>query len=194
MGEVTTPGVTEQQLLDRYRATQNAPDASLDDMFLNVMGARSVFVSPAPIKVAELLANFPASASLVGKYARVNDLWGSVTTVMICEADTSGFYWRPQRTDYAAAPVTMTTGNMPLIPLVTAPVINLTGTLTGNVTITPQTTNVWPGATFTVSSSSTIGVLLGININGLVGAGTVPLLSGGIRTITYFSGSGWKAS
>lgn len=144
--------------------------------------------------VADLLANFPAAAQFRGKYARVNDLWGTVQTLMICEGDASGFYWRPQRTDYAAPPIAMTTGALSLIPLVTAPFVNLTGTLTGNITITPSVQNVWPGASFTVSSNSVIGALLGININGLVGGGTVPLLSGGIRTVTYFSGSGWKAS
>jgi len=144
--------------------------------------------------VADLLTLYPATAAYRGRYARVSDLWGNVQTIMVCEGDASGYYWRPQRTDYAPAPVAMTSGSMSLIPLVTAPVINLTGTLTGNVTITPSTQNVWPGAQFTVSSNSVIGALLGINITGLVGAGTVPLLSGGVRTITYFSGSGWKAS
>lgn len=144
--------------------------------------------------VAALLTGYPASAAYRGKYARVNDLWGSVQTIMVCEGDSSGYYWRPQRTDYAPAPMAMTSGTLSLIPLVTAPIVNLTGTLTGNVTITPTMQNVWPGATFTVSSNSVIGALLGINISGLVGAGTVPLVSGGIRTLTYFSGSGWKAA
>lgn len=144
--------------------------------------------------VADLLSLFPAGSTYLGKLARVSDLWGTTRTTMICEQDASGYYWRPQRTDYASPPIAMPSGAMTLIPLVTAPVINLTGTLTGNVSLTPSTVNVWPGASFTVSSNSVIGALLGININGLVGGGTVPLLSGGIRTITYFSGSGWKAS
>lgn len=143
--------------------------------------------------VADLLANFPAGATYQFRYARVNDLWGSVRTIMICERDTSGYYWRPQRTDYAPPPITMTTGTMTLVPLVTAPIVNLTGTLTGNVNVTPSSTNVWPGATFTVTSNSVLGVF-GINFTGLVGGGTVPLLSGGIRTLTYFSGTGWKAA
>lgn len=187
-------GLTNDQLLARFRLVQGDDLLTLDDMFNNVMGGKVSFISAAPMTVAALLANYPASASTVGKYARVTDLWGSVKTVMVCEGDASGFYWRPQRTDYAPPPITMTSGALSLIPLVTAPYVNLTGTLTGNVTITPSTQNVWPGATFSVSSNSMIGALLSININGLVGAGTVPLVSGGIRTITYFSGSGWKAS
>lgn len=143
--------------------------------------------------VADLLANFPAGAANQFKYARVNDLWGSVRTIMVCERDASGYYWRPQRTDYAPAPVAMTGGSMTLTPLVTAPLINLTGTLASAITLTPSNANVWPGATFTVTSNSVLGIF-GITIAGLVGGGTVPLLSGGIRTITYFSGTGWKAA
>jgi hypothetical protein len=145
------------------------------------------------MSVASLLSTFPAGSAYQFKYARVNDLWGSVRTIMICEQDASGYYWRPQRTDYAPAPVSMTGGSMTLTPLVTAPVINLTGTLSSAITLTPANTNVWPGATFTVSSNSVLGVF-GISISGLTGGGTVPLLSGGIRTITYFSGTGWKAA
>lgn len=143
--------------------------------------------------ITSLLANFPAGAANAFKYARVNDLWGSVRTIMICEQDASGYYWRPQRTDYAPAPVSMTGGAMTLTPLVTDPFINLTGTLASAITLTPSNTNVWPGASFTVTSNSVLG-LFGITIAGLVGGGTVPLLSGGIRTITYLSGSGWKAA
>ena len=143
--------------------------------------------------VASLISNYPASVQYRGNYARVSDLWGGVQTLMVCEGDASGYYWRPQRTDYAPAPIAVTSGTMSLIPLVTAPYLNLTGSLVGNVNVTPSTTNVWPGATFTVTSNSVLG-LFGINLTGLVGGGTVPLLSGGIRTLTYFSGTGWKAS
>lgn len=156
--------------------------------------AATTFInSGAMMTVADLLANFPAGPDVLFKYARVSDLWGSARSVMICERDASGYYWRPQRTDYAPAPITQTSGGMTLIPLVTAPVLNLTGTLTGNVNVTPSSVNVWPGATFTVSSSSVLG-LFGINLTGLVGGGTVPLLSGGVKTLTYFSGTGWKAA
>ncbi len=142
--------------------------------------------------VASLLTNYPAGAAYQFKYARVSDLWGSVHTIMICEQDASGYYWRPQRTDYSPAPITMTGGSMTLTPLVTAPVINLVGTLSSAVTLTPSATNVWPGASFVVTSSSVLGVF-NITLSGLTGGGTVPLLSGGMRTLTYHSGTGWKA-
>lgn len=166
----------------------------LSEMDRRLAGLPIQFVNDGAYQtVAQLLANFPAAAPLRGKYGRVSDLWGNVQTVMVCEGDSSGYYWRPQRQDYAPAPIPMTSGAMSLVPLVTAPIVNLMGTLSGTVTITPSVTNVWPGATFTVTSNSVLGVF-GMVIAGLVGGGTVPLLSGGIRTLTYFSGTGWKAS
>lgn len=180
MGEVVGAGLNEDQVIKLIQDIVPAPATA----FVNSGGEQSV---------ADLLANFPANAANQFKYARVSDLWGSVRTIMICERDASGYYWRPQRTDYAPAPVPMTTGTMTLLPLVTAPVINLTGTLLGNISVTPSAVNAWPGATFTVTSNSVLG-LFGINLTGLVGGGTVPLLSGGIRTLTYFSGTGWKAA
>jgi hypothetical protein len=180
MGEVAGSGLSQDQVLALIAA--NAPQPST-----------SFVGGGTPMLVADLLTNFPAGSATLFKYARVTDLWGSAQSVMICERDASGYYWRPQRTDYAPAPVAMTGGGMTLTPLVTAPVINLTGTLASAITLTPSAANVWPGATFTVTSNSILGIF-GITIAGLVGGGTIPLLSGGIRTLTYFSGTGWKAA
>jgi hypothetical protein len=141
--------------------------------------------------VAQLLANYPASAAMVYKYARVSDLYGQARSVMICEASAGAFYWRPQRTDFAAAN-TSTGGALTLTPLVSAPITILTGGLAAMMTITPSAVNVWPGATFTVVANGAFN-LLGINIGGLVGSGTVPLLSGSSRVLTYVAGSGWRA-
>lgn len=180
MAEVSAPGLSAEEVMSLIQT--------------NMSQAATSFVNNgSEMTVAALLRDYPAGADTLFKYARVSDLWGSARSIMICERDASGFYWRPQRTDYAPAPIAMSGGNMTLIPLVSAPVINITGTLLGSINITPSSTNVWPGATFTVSSNSILG-LFGINLTGLVGGGTVPLLSGGIRTLTYFSGSGWKAA
>lgn len=143
--------------------------------------------------VAQLLTNFPASASTLGMLGRVSDLWGSVRTAMICEQDTAtGYYWRPQRTDYAPIATAITAGTLTLTPLVSAPQILITNGLTGNLTITPSTTNVWPGAQFRVQMNGLLN-LLNVNITGLVGGGTLPLLTGGVKTLVYHSGSGWAA-
>lgn len=141
--------------------------------------------------VANLLTNFPAASQYRGMYARVSDLWGSVSTAMICEYDGTNYYWRPQRTDYSVVS-TQTSGSMSLIPLVTAPVTVLNATLLGNVSITPTTTNVWPGCEFEIYSPSNLG-LFGVNITGLLGGVTSVLLGGSAKKITY-TAAGWRST
>lgn len=141
--------------------------------------------------VANLLANFPASSTYRGMYARVSDLWGSVSTAMICEYDGTTYYWRPQRTDYSITS-TQTSGSMSLVPLITAPVITLQATLLGNMTITPAVTNVWPGCTFKIYSPSSLGIF-NITFTGLIGGITSTLLGGTTKEVTY-TASGWRAS
>lgn len=197
MSELSNSGLTTDEvtdnLLTRFRTIQANPSASADDMFMNVMGVKAAFVSPTPITVATLLSSYPASAGNRGKYAQVNDLWGSVITVMVCEGDVSGYYWRPQRTDYAAN-MTIAQGTVNLVPLLTQPNVRMVGSITGNITLSPSVTNVWPGASFDVTVKTAIPALVSINISGLIGGGTVPLLQGSTRRITYYQGAGWDAS
>lgn len=141
--------------------------------------------------VANLLANFPAALQYRGMYARVSDLWGSVATVMICEYDGASYYWRPQRTDYSVIS-TQTSGSMTLTPLVTAPVTVLNATLLGNLTVTPSSTNVWPGCAFEIYAPSSLG-LFGITITGLIGGVVSTLLGGSGKKVTY-TASGWRSS
>lgn len=142
-----------------------------------------------PLPVATLLSSFSASQTYVGWYAVVSDLWGSVQEVMRCSYDGNTYYWRPQRTDYAVAS-TQTSGAMSLVPLVSAPIIALQSTLLGNMTVTPTTTNVWPGCTFTIQAPSGLGIF-SLSVSGLVGGLVGTLLGGSTRTITY-TASGWK--
>lgn len=145
----------------------------------------------APQTVAELITNFPAGVDNVYKYARVTDLYSQASSIMVCEASNGSYYWRPQRADFAAQNAA-TGGSVTLTPLVTAPIVFLTGSLLGGMTITPSVANVWPGSTFQVISKGALN-LFGINIGGLIGGGTVPLLTGNMRTITYIAGAGWQA-
>jgi len=140
--------------------------------------------------VATLLSSYPAGAANLGKYGRVNDLWGSVRSVMTCEYDGSLYYWRPQRTDYATRN-TSTSGSLSLTPLLTSPQLTLTGTLLGAMTITPSITNAWPGAQFEIINNGVLG-LFGINVAGLLG-GTLPLLGGGRRVLTAVNNGGTMA-
>lgn len=146
------------------------------------------FVSPTPMTVAALLAGFPAGATYLGKYARVNDLYGSADEVMRCsKTGASTYYWRPQRSDYAQNSA-QTGGAMSLIPLVTPPQLKLTATLASSMTITPSATNAWPGCCFDVTMAGVLGIF-GITIAGLIGV-SVPLLSGATKRIIY-DGSGY---
>lgn len=147
----------------------------------------TAFVSANYMHVADLLTTFPANATQLGKYARVDDLWGSVRSVMVCEYDGSLYYWRPQRTDYATVNTT-TTGATSLTPLLTSPQVIFTGSLLGNMTVTPSTTNAWPGAQFEIINNGVLGIF-GISIAGLTG-GTLPLVGGGRRIITAVNSGG----
>lgn len=148
------------------------------------------FVSTTPMTVASLLSTYPAGSTYLGKYARVTDLYGNVDEIMRCSSDGSTYYWRPQRADYAISNAS-TSGTVSLSPLVTPPQIFLIGSLVGNVTITPSSTNAWPGAQFTVTAAGALN-LFSINISGLVGA-SVPLLTGSSKVLTY-TASGWRSN
>lgn len=137
--------------------------------------------------VASLLSTYPAGPTYLGMYARVNDLWGSVRSVMVCEYDGSLYYWRPQRTDYATQNAS-TSGTVTLTPLLSAPQQIITGTLLGGMNITPSATNAWPGAQFEIINNGILG-LFSINITGLTG-GTLPILGGGRRIITAVNSGG----
>lgn len=140
--------------------------------------------------VAALLSNFVPASQYRGMYARVSDLWGSVSTTMICEYDGTNYYWRPQRTDYSVVSA-VTSGTMTLTPLVTAPVTVMNTTLLGAMTITPASTNVWPGCSFEVYSPASLGIY-SITFSGLIGGVTSLLLGGDKKTVTY-TASGWRA-
>jgi hypothetical protein len=149
----------------------------------------TAFVSATPMTVAEMLATYPASAALLGKYARVTDLYGSADEVMRCSSNGTSYYWRPQRTDYAITS-TATSGAITLTPLLSAPQQFFTGTLLGNMTVTPSATNAWPGAQFTLTMNGILG-LFSLTVNGLIGS-SVPILTGTTRVFTY-TAAGWRA-
>lgn len=140
--------------------------------------------------VAQLLSNYPAGVSYVGMYARVSDLWGAVDEVMRCCTNGSGvYYWRPQRTDYSTNS-SQSSGSVTLTPLVSPPSIFMTATLLGNLTVTPSTTNAWPGCRFEIVSPSSLGIY-SVSFSGLVGGIVSNLLAGNTRVLEY-TVDGWK--
>lgn len=169
-----------------------ASKASLDALsaqLTSMSGSVPQFVGAGPMTVASLLSTYPADFSLLGKYARVTDLYGSADEVMRCSSNGTSYYWRPQRSDYAVTN-TNTSGAITLTPLLSAPQQFFTGTLLGNMTATPSATNAWPGAQFTLTMTGVLG-LFSLNVNGLIG-NAVPILTGSTRTFTYTS-AGWRA-
>lgn len=132
---------------------------------------------------ATLKANYPCgTVAQLGQLGHVNDAWGSVSTTFICEASGSSSYWRPQRTDNAGT-IAYTGGALTLTPLVTPPIIYLQGNATASGMITPSTTDVWPGATFTIVETGTLG-LFSVQVGGLLGS-ALNFVTGGSRQVTW---------
>lgn len=150
--------------------------------------------------LAQLLTNFPAGAAYNGLYANVSDLFhngspgaGGVREVLRCRQDvTNGSYaWTVQREAYNAA-MAPTAGTVNLTPLITPPTVRLTGTLLGNLTITPSTTNAYVGLRQRVIQNSTLGLFV-TNITGLLGS-NITLLGNTVQDLEYTI-NGWsKAS
>ena len=151
----------------------------------------TTFVSPNTMTVADLLATYPPSIATLGMYARVSDLWSSVDEVMRCRWDGVNYNWVPQRSADFRAASTVTTGALTITALGHAPVLDFTSTLVGSITPTLSPTNAWIGQTKVLRARGVLGIF-GINVSGLVGGGTVPLLTGGDRTFVY-TPTGWQA-
>lgn len=84
-----------------------------------------------------------------------------------------------------------TSGVVTVTPLVTPPVLDLTGTLLGNITPTLSSANAWIGQQQLIRARGILGIF-GITLAGLVGGGTVPILTGADR-LAVFTSEGWKA-
>lgn len=196
MAEIApSPGVTLDDLLARFRELNSNPAATADDMFNSVMVRQSTFVTnpSTPITVATLLSTYPPSASNLGLYARVSDLWGSVDDILRCRYDGTNYRWVPQRDTFVGT-TAATTGTVPILPLITAPTLRITtGTLTGNLNITPSAVNAYIGqrARVIMPPAITLG-LYAVQITGLVGL-NIPLLAGTAKDIEYAS-TGWFQS
>lgn len=192
MGEVTSaPGVSSsafQVLADAYAAFTDAVDVRINAILDKI--SASAFVSTAPMTTAALLADYPASAATVGKYARVTDLYGSVDEVMRCRYDGVAYRWVPQRDNYNVA-MSAQGGGVPLVPLVTAPTVRITSSaLTSNMTITPSTANAYVGQEYEIVMPTVINLgLFTTQISGLLGS-NLTLLAGQVRRIQY-SPTGW---
>lgn len=128
--------------------------------------ASQSFLTSTIMTVATALATYPAGVAYRGKYVRVSDLWGLVDGVMRCGYNGRIYYWEPTTQNTLTVPVTLT-GNMTVQPLISAPIMELGGSLPALTTwnLTLGTDNLWPGAIKEVRG--TLSSLLGtLNILG----------------------------
>ena len=144
-----------------------------------------------PLSIADLTANFPASAAMKGKYAQVSDLWGIPTfAVMRCGYNGRIYYWEP--TTSTQVPTTMAiVSNVTVQPLTSTPIIQLTGSIGLGVTrnVTVGLDNAYPGATREIRSSLT-SLLGNLNILGLgLGSGIAGLVTGSNKIACIDTGS-----
>lgn len=195
------PGASQDSLLAQYRSVTGNPTATAADMFANVMGAKVVFVSSVAMNMADLHTNFPPSAANAGLYARVNNLFngtslaavGGITDNMLCRYDqTNGAYrWVPLRSEYN---VTITTPgtSIPIIPLVTPPTIRIKASITASITFPTSTANGYVGEKKKIIVDGSLGALLTMTVNGLIG-GNSALLGNAFKDLELAAG-GWFAS
>lgn len=151
-----------------------------------------------PMTVAELFTTYPADATRNGLYARVSNLYngnstssiGGIDDIVRCRLDaTNGAYrWVPQRDAYVVSQAP-STGSVTLMPLVTPPSLRLTGTLVGNLTISPSTLNAYVGQTFEIIQNSTLGLFV-TTITGLLGS-NLALLGNNTQQLIY-TATGWN--
>lgn len=169
-------------------STSNPPDLS-GFALLSQLPPTS-FVTNDMMTVAQLHANYPPSASNAGLYGRVSDLWGSVDDVMRCRFDGANYRWVPQRDSFVGTSAAAS-GTVNILPLVTPPTLRLTGTLLGNMSVAPSSTNAYIGQRQTVVMNGVLG-LFAATITNLIGS-NITLLGGGSRDLQY-GPTGWFAA
>lgn len=157
--------------------------------------------SGTPMTIADLMTSYPAGSTYSGMYARVSNLYngntassaGGIDEILRCRFDERNmiYRWMPQRPDYNTE-VAATGNNLMLTPLVTPPTVRLTGTLLGNLAVTPVALNAYVGQKFRVIQNSTLG-LFATTLTGLLGS-NITLLGNTVQDLEYTI-QGWsKAS
>lgn len=138
------------------------------------------------------VAGLPApSASNVGQYARVTDLFGDKTDLVLCSKYGANYFWQPVRPFWPNISAMSADQNLTLLPLKTPSILRLTGTLAANRTLTLSPALAWPGCQFEIQMTGTLG-LFGLTVAGLALGATLSLLLGGTRRV-YFDGTAYQA-
>jgi len=134
----------------------------------------------------------PDPAANIGKYARVTDLFGSTTDLVLAARTGALTYWKPVRPVFAAKQTV--SANMTLMPLKTPSILLLDGTvpLGTTRTVTLSTALAFPGASFRFKQRSGLGSILGaLNVLGVYGGTPVSILTGGSQEFVYDIVDGW---
>lgn len=178
---------------------QGPTSDQIQQMIASALAAQptSFVAGGSAMTIADLMANFPASVSTKDLYAKVSNLYnnssasavGGIQDILRCRFDvTNGVYrWVPQREAFNVS-ITPTGGSTTLTPLVTPPTIRLAGTLIGNLTINPSSTNAYVGQVFQVIQNSTLG-LFTATVTGLIGSNLT--LLGNTAQLFEYTSSGW---
>jgi len=150
--------------------------------------AAATLVVPGTLSLDDLLANYPASADMTGKYARVSNLFGNTDEVLRCRYDGVAYRWVPQRQE-GNMTLNAPSGTTIVRPLYSPPTVRVTGTITGTASIQPATANAWIGQRLRVIMAGALGLGAGLSITDVTG-GAVPLIAGGVKDIEY-GPTGW---
>jgi len=134
----------------------------------------------------------PDPAANIGKYARVTDLFGGTTDLVLASRTGALSYWKPVRPVFAAKQTVA--ANMTLQALKSPSVLLLDGNVPLGTTRTMTLSNsmAFPGASFRIKQRNTLGTILGalnvLNVN----LGTpVSILTGGTQEFVYDLADGW---
>ena len=130
------------------------------------------------------------SASNVGKYGRVADLFGEKTDLVLCSRYGSSFFWQPVRPTWPNTAAMPADADRTLLPLKSPSIIRLTGSMSATRTLTLSKTGAWPGCSFDVQMTGTLGIF-GINIAGLALGATLGLVLNATRRV-YFDGTDYQ--
>jgi len=159
-----------------------------------IASSGTAFVQNAQVMtIADLMANYPPGSGLVGMYARVSDLYGSVDDIMRCRYDGINYRWVPQREAFGGT-TAAAGGNVSILPLITPPTLRFTtGALTANLNVTPSSVNAYIGQRQRIIMPPALSLgLFVVQLTGLLGS-NISLLAGNTRDIE-FGPTGWFQS
>lgn len=147
---------------------------------------------PTILPASYTVDTLPDPAANMGKYARVTDLFGATTDLVLAAQTGALSYWKPVRPVFAAKQTV--SANITLQALKSPSVLLLDGNvpLGTTRTLTLSDTLAFPGASFRIKQRNTLGTILGalnvLNVN----LGTpVSIITGGSQEFIWDATDKW---